>query len=178
MALCYFSPAEQRTTNSLNAIHRFDESYWLSYCLRTHWFFSLIVFSTNTRRGKAASEWCTDISEYLPHRKHPKTDTCQDHANEHRQERSCRAGAGAGAGVARTCWATLPSSRTAARRRTLVSLREGFDLFALASASSIYKDHEREWVIHLSVFLRTRACVCLTYFCCPDMGLAFLHRKY
>lgn len=36
---------------------------------------------------------------------------------------------------------------------------EGFDLFALASASSVYKSHEREWVIHLSVCMWVSICV-------------------
>lgn len=43
----------------------------------------------------------------------------------------------------------------------------GFDLFASASVSSIYKGHEREWVIHLSV------CICV--YLCVRLDLFLLH---
>lgn len=145
--------AEVRISTSLHAKYRFYESYWLFYRFRIHWFFPLIVFSSDTGRGKAPSNWCADSTDVSRKKKKkekekqdPKADTWQDRSAEDTAGRSCRVG-----GVTRTCWATLPPSCLAAGRRTLVSCAQGFDLFALASVSSIYKGHEREWVIHLCV---------------------------
>lgn len=57
------SRAKLRISTSLRTKLRFYESYWLFHCLRIHWFFSLIVFSTDTGKGKAASVWCADSTD-------------------------------------------------------------------------------------------------------------------
>lgn len=120
-----FRRAEQRITTSLRTKFRFYESYWLFYCLRIHWFFSLIVFSTDAGRGKAASNWCADSTD-ISMKKGSKNRYLAGWSNQGHAAKSCSV-----RGVTQTCWATLPPSCSAAGRRTLVSRTEGFWSFCI-----------------------------------------------
>ena len=83
------SRAGVRISTSLHTKYRFYESYWLFYCLRIHWFFSLIVFSTDAGRGKVASNWCADSTGIFHKERDPKTDTWQDGAAKDRPWKRC-----------------------------------------------------------------------------------------
>lgn len=171
ICLANCSPAELIST-SFHTKHRFYESYWLFHCLRIHWFFSLIVFSTDAGKGKAASVWCADSTDIS---------TKRGSKNRYLAGRSSQAHAWKAAEL--EGW-HKPVERLFLSPAPLLGghlflIQRGFDLFASASASSIYKGHEREWVIHLSVCMWVCMCVLgLTYFCCTDVRLAFKPHKY
>lgn len=150
------SRAELRISASLRTKYRFYESYWLFYCSRIHWFFSLIVFSTDTGRGKAALNRCAD-STGVSTEKGSKNRYLAGQSSQGHAVKSCRVREEWHEPVERLF---LPPARLLGGGH-LFLVQRGFDLFASASASSIYKGHEREWVIHLSVCMWVfSVCVC------------------
>lgn len=150
-----FRRAEQRITTSLRTKFRFYESYWLFYCLRLHWFFSLIVFSTDAGRGKAASNWCADSTD-ISMKKGSKNRYLAGWSNKDTRWKA----------AVLEEWHKpverlfLPPARLLGGGHLFLARRD-FDLFALASTSSIYKGHEREWVIPLSVCTWVCECACV-----------------
>lgn len=144
------SRAELRISTSLRTKYRFYERYWLFYCSRIHWFFSLIVFSTDAGRGRAASNWYARVDIF-----HKERIQKQIPGRIEQPRTSCR-----------EQWHKpverlfLPSAQLLGGGHLFLT-QKCFDLFASASASSIYKGHEREWVIHLSVCMWVCMCVCV-----------------
>lgn len=118
--------------------------------------FSLWLCFPQTQEEEKQLQTAVQIAQTFPQRKDPKTDTWQGRSSQGRAVRSCRV-----RGVTQTCWATLPPSCLGCwEEDTCFFAHGGFDLFASASASSFYKGHEREWVIHLSVCMWVCIHVC------------------
>lgn len=137
--------------------------------------FSLWLCFPQTQEEEKQLQTDAQIAQTFPQRKDPKTDTWQDRAAKDTRWKAAELESSDTKPVERLF---LPPARLLGGGHLFLAQR-GFDLFASASASSIYKGHEREWVIHLSVF--TSVCVYvfdLTYFCCTDMRLAFQPHKY
>lgn len=131
-------------STSLRPKYRFYESYWLFLMLEDTLIF-LFVFSTDAGSGKAASNWC---------RKHRRFHKGRIQKQTHLAGRSSQGHGELGEWHKPVAPIFLPPAQPLGGGH-LFRVQRGFDLFASASVSSIYKGHEREWVIHQCV------CVCV-----------------